>query len=514
MKAKYTSRLGIIAAALLSSMSYHGPAEVKSVLTTDAEGNEFEAPIDEYIKGIIEQFGVKDIESETQGKIPAKKAIKYFVNTLFEEKDLDPSLSEISEVAEALNKIKEDVQRTKANAKSAADKAKEEKEAKEKAKAEEKARKEQEAKELAVKQEGFVAKVNEGYDKALDEFKGELENLKEGLPTTISIGVTGAGAGAVLSDSATVDDIATGIGYLFGKAEGSKMLGQQLQFIVGDLAGAAIEKGIYPDSVTASKAISADLEKNGKRLAPNSIDVYRRLALRTPIEVRNPTVDPSAFLAITQVNPNPKKMDGETDEAFNARKEKLASDLRALQEELKEGKIKTRKEILPKVLEVEYNNNLKERPSADKAPSPTQNLINYFLSSLALESLDGIHEEGEIHFLGEDGKSIVQVKTEDIEKLKEEAYNNLLNIYVKTKKVEAKDILRGYVIETKNVPVGTDGDGKAITEPQQIKTNVYLRAFFPIDSEEAEGQTEEQQEPAADSKPAAKKAAKKAAKTA
>lgn len=526
MKTNVSNSLAILALASASLASFAAPAlrhgnEIKSILTEDTEGNEFEAPLDEYIGAIITEFDIKSINSESQGTIPAKKAVKYLVTTIAEEKELDPEIAKLEALVDAIAKIQRDVDRTKANAKSAADKAKEEKEAKQKQKEEEAAAKKEAAEKLAVVQGTFVAKVSEGVDKAAGEFREELESLKSGLPSTMQVSLTGAGAGIVLSESATTEDIASGLGYLYGKAEGSRMLNQQLQFMVGDLASAAIEKGIYPDSVAASKAISAHLEAQGKRMSSNTIDVYRRLALRTPIEVRNPTVDPSAFLAITQVNQNPKKMDGETDEAFKARKEKLSTDLRALQEELAAGTIKTRKEILPKVLEVEYANRLKERPSNEEKASPGKNLQTFFLASVALERLDGLHEEGEIHFLGEDGTSIVKVKTQDIEQLREEAYNNLLNIYVDSKKVKAADILKGYVVEEKEVPMGTDGNGKAITEKQPVKTPVYMRVFFPVAKEgegEAEGSAapENAAEEAVNEAPAAeekKPAAKKAAKT-
>jgi hypothetical protein len=400
---------------------------MKSILTTNIEdGAEMELETPKYIEFIAQAFDVKEVESETQGKIPAKKVIKYVIDTLIQEKELDPSIKGIAALAQPIAKIQEDVDRTRANAKSAAEKAKDEKEEKEKAKAEEKAKKEAEAKAAAELQLGFNTKVNVGYDKAMGEFKTELESLKEGLPTSIHIGVTGAGA---------------------------------------------------------SKAISKYLEENGKRLAPNSIDVYRRLALRTPVEVRNPTVDPSAFLAITQVNPNPKKMDGESDEAFKVRKETLATDLRALQEELKNGTILTRKDMLPKVLEVEYKNGLKTRPTGEDKMSPGKNLLNFFLATLAIEKLDGLHgEPGTIVFLAEDGTNKVEVATEEVEKLREEAFNNLLNIYVDSKKIKAADILRGSVTEMKKVPMGTDGNGKAITEEQPVKTDVHLPIFFKIET--------------------------------
>jgi hypothetical protein len=537
MKTNKTNRLALmIAASLMIAPTISHGAEIKSILTTDADGNEFEAEFDKYVEGIVAEFGITNISSESQGTIPAKKAVKYLITTLAEEKELDPEIKAIESLQSALAKIQTDVDRTKANAVSAADKAKKEKEEKDAAKEKEKKEKEEKAAELAKLQGTFVVKVNEGVEKAAEEFRGELEALKSGLPTTMSVNLTGAGAGIALSESATTEDIATGLGYLYGKAEGSRMLGQQLQFMIGDLASAAIDKGIYPDSLAASKAISKHLEEQGKRMSANTIDVYRRLALRTPVEVRNPTVDPTAFLAITQVNPNPKKMDGESDEAFKARKEKLASDLRGLQEELASGAIKTRKEILPKVLEVEYNNRLKERPSGEEKASPGKNLLTFFMASLALDRLDGIHEEGEIHFLGEDGTSVVKVKTEEIEKLKEEALANLLNIYVEGKKVKASDVLRGYSIEEKDVALGADANGKAITEKQPVKTPAYLKVFFPVAKAEdaatgegaaAEGATDsaegakaeggEAAAPEAAAAPAAeekKPAAKKAAKSA
>lgn len=461
---------------------------MKSLLTTSIEdGSEIELEAKDYIEFIAQAFNVKEIESETQGKIAPKKAIKYIIDTLVSEKELDPSIKDIPALTDAIAKIQEDVDRTRANAKSAADKAKDDKEAKEKAKAEEKAAKEEKDKALAVRQGSFVTGVNEGALKALGEFAADIEQLKEGLPPSIHISLQGA----TLDEGATDEDLATGIGYLLGKSHGSTMMNRLLQFTVGDLAEASVVSGIYPDVSAASKGISAKLEEAKiVSMKPNTITAYRQLAVRTPGELRNPEVDPSAYLAISQVNGNPKKMDGESDEAFKLRKETLAADLRSLQQELKDGTIKNRKDVLPKVLEVEYKNGLKTRPTGEDKLSPSKNLLNFFLATLAIEKLDGLHADvGTITFLAEDGTNKVEVATEEVEKLRAEAFNNLLNIYVESKKVKAADILKGSVTEMKKVPMGTDGNGKAITEEQPVKTDVYLPIFFKIETE-AEGEGE------------------------
>lgn len=478
---------------------------MKSIITTEIEsGNEIEMESKDYIDFIIQGFNIKEIESETQGKIPAKKAIKYIIDTLASEKELDPVLKNLPELEEAIAKITEDVDRTKANAKSAAEKAKEEKQAKEEAKAKEKAEKEEKIKALAVRQGTFVSAVNEGAMKALGEFEADVAQLKEGLPSSIHIGINGA----TLDKGATDSDLATGIGYLLGKSHGNTMLNRLLQFTIGDLAEASVQSGIYKDVSDASKGISAKLEEAKiVSMKPNTITAYRQLAVRTPGELRNPEVDPSAYLAISQVNGNPKKMDGETDEAFKTRKETLASDLRALQQELKDGTIKSRKDILPKVLEVEYKNGLKSRPTGEEAASPSVNLRNYFLATLAIEKLDGLHgDNGTVVLMGKEGTKTVEVSVEQLELLREESFNNLLNIYVKSKKAAAADILRGYVTEMKKVPMGTDGDGKPITEEQPVKTPVYLPIFFDIDEGEEASEGEGQPEVAA---PEVTKTAKK-----
>lgn len=526
----------LIATAALCAVTMHNgaAAAVKSILADDGEGNKNEVAIDDYVAGLVARFEVKPIESETQGKIAPKKAVNYIVTTLIEEKELDESVTSVKALSELIETVTADVAYTKANAVSAADKAKAEKEEKEKAAAAEKERKEKEAAELKLRQDGFISKVNEGATKALGEFAASIEQLKEGLPSTIVI----TAQGAQIGEGATDADVANSIGYLLGKSHGNDMLNRLLNFTIGDLAEDSVKKGIYSDVSAASKGISKNLE-DAKivTMKPNTITAYRQLAVRTPGELRNPEVDPSAYLAISQVNGNPKKMDGETTEAFEARKTKLAADLRGIQEKLSKGEIKTRKEVLPLVLEVEYENKLKERPSGEQAASPGENLRTYFLAGVALANLVGAQEDAEddeIQFLGEDGKTIVTVKKQDLELIQQEAYNNLLNIYVKTKKVPATDTLRGYSNVEELVPMGTDGDGKAITEKQIVKKPVYMPIFFKIDTGDSEGEagtegsegstegqvadaptndgggTPESEAPAAEAKPATKKAKAKA----
>jgi hypothetical protein len=486
---------------------------LKALLTKDSEGNDIQLEIKAYVEFLVSEFEVKDIETEGQGITPAKSAVAFLVDTIaVKGKEVEEEIE--AKLPDVIARIREDVANTQKALKSEKDKAADEKAAAAAKKEADKKAAEEKAAELKVTQGAFVSAVNTGFDQALKEFKSDVEALKEGLPEGITIEQNGDGYGVALAEGTSKDTVGLALGYFIGKSEGNKYLGNQLQFFAGDLTNQAVAQGIYPDMKSAAKGISEHLKEQGKTLAPASIESYTRLSKRTPAHLRNPEADTTAYLELSRIK-QPKKQDKEEQKAFEARKEKLETGIKEIQEKLGKGEIRNRKDVLPLIQELEYNTGLKERPdpNAAKPTSITTYLKNFFLASIGIEKLDGVHGvKGEIKYLDEDGKTIHTVSAGDLERLKSEAELNLLNAFYETKTVKPKDYLRGYVIETKEKAIGTKPDGTAITEPEQVKTPVYPPVFFPIEKEEEDnGSNEEDQaekaqeapaEPAAEEKPA------------
>lgn len=458
----------------------------KAVLTQDSEGNDVTLEIKNYVEFLVTELKVKDIETDGQGVTPAKSAVAYVVDTIVVKgKDLDPEIEE--KLSEVVARVKKDASYTTQNLQSEKDKAATEKAEAAAKKEQEKKEKEEKAAALATTQKEFVSSINTGYDQALKEFKADVDALKEGLPEGITIENTGNGYGVSLAPGTSKDAVGVALGYFIGKSEGNKAMGNQLQFFAGDLANQSVAEGIYSDMKSAAKGISEQLEKEyGKKLAPASIESYTRLASRTPLGLRNPEADTTAYLELSRIK-KPKQQDKEEKPAFEARKEKLEKGIAEIQERLGKGEIRNRKDVLPLIQELEYTAGLKERPdpNAVKPTTTTTYLKNFFLATIGIEKLDGVHGvKGEVKYLDEDGKTIHTASVGDLERLREEASLNLLNTFYEGKNVTPKDYLRGYVSEEKDEAIGTNPDGKAITEKKIVKTPVYPPIFFEIEKDE------------------------------
>jgi hypothetical protein len=482
---------------------------MKALLTSDAEGNEITLETKDYIDMLVKELKVKDVESESQGLIPAKSAVSYVLDTIVKGKDVDPEVAD--KLSEVVERVKADVANTQKNAESEKDKAAREKE--EKAAAAEKAKADKEAAAVQLKKDQgeFVSAVDTGYAKAVKSFQTDVDNLKSDLPEGVSIAKTESGWGVVLADGTSKDKVGEALGFFMGKVDSSEFMKNQLSFLAGDLTNEAVRLKLYPDMKSAAKGISEDLAAKGKKVSPASIESYSRLSSRTLPALRNPEADPSAYLELSRIK-KAKQMDGETKEAFAERQKKLEDGITAIQTELAKGEIRNRKDVLPKILELEYQTGLKERPdpNAKKPTSITTYLKHYFLASIAIQHLDGVGEKGEkgtVRLLDEDGKTIHAVAIGDLEKLKLEAEANLLNAFWETKDVTPKDFLRGYVSEEKDEPIGTKPDGTAITEKKIVKTPVFPPVFFEIAKDEPEGDEGDSEGNAEEGEPAAEKAA-------
>lgn len=487
--------------------------KLESIQYTDAEDNKVEVPMKDYVKGIATEFEVpKEVEFENVGAVPAPKIILSIIKAVSEEKEVSEDIvnCDAFNFSGLIAKVTADVEGTKAALVEAKDKAKAEKEAAKKAKEEEKARKEKEAAELKVRQEEFVKNVEAGADSAQDAFLQELEGIKSNLPEGVAIVQSGSGFGIAIDEKAGDASIGQAIGYFYQADQNNQFLSNQIQFFIGDLAEAARAKGLFKTAIEAGKAISAYLETQGKRLGVQAIETYRRMATRTPVEMRNPKADPTAYLELTKMK-RPKKGDDEKKEDFEKRSKKFEDEINKVMEKLRDGAIVTRKDVIPLAQEVKYTAGLEERPdpNAPKELGVVDLLRIYALGKICLEEVVSIDEDGEevedrIAFTH--NKKVHWIDKNDLRAMIEEAEVELKNKFLKGKNFTVEDVCRGYTVEMKQVPIGTDAEGKAISEEREVKVPVLLPAFFPIEEEE-----EETQEPAAEES-APKKAAKKAGK--
>lgn len=460
---------------------------MKAIKVQDAEGNSIDVEIKDYKKAVFKEFDVKDYKHSEHGDTPAKNIVDHIVDSLVKDKEVDNEIKEA--FSELYERVSKDVSFTKENSKSKAEKAQEEKEAKEKAKAEEEAKKAEEAKKLQARQGLLVSGVAAGVELANSEFVDELKTLSENLPEGVKVEQKGNGYGLVFPADATEETIGATFGYLNQKAQNSAFIGNQLHFWIGDTVNRTTELKIFPTAKEASEKISKLLEENhGKKIVPIQIAEYGRMASRTPLELRNPKADISAYNAIAKVK-GLSKGEKETEDAFKARVVKFEKDRAQLQEKLSKGEVTSRKEILPLVQELEYQHGLKERPDPSKETITIGQYLNIFAhTTFALENLVGTHEDHPEAAVYKHGEDLIVVPKSELEEKRDEAFANISNAFYTSKKngLNPKDYARGFVEKDAEVTIGKDGDGKPIKETQKTKVPVYPAPFWPIEEAKKE----------------------------
>ncbi len=457
--------------------------KLEKIRIQDEAGEVADVPRAEYIKLIVKTHEVKSFESDETGSTPADKVVLHILKCVEDGKDVDPAIQ--GQYADLIKVIEEDCKRT---VDSKADKKKEAEEAKAKKEADKKAAEETETKkkeELALGQQVFVDRVAAGALLAKEEFEAELTTLRESLPEGAKIVQHGAGFGVEFSSDATKETIGQTLGYALQKADNSSFIGNQLHFWVGDIIGVAVARNLFATAKEAATYIAKILsEKQGKAIEAPSLDQYKRMAERTPIEFRNPKADPTAYLAISTMK-EPKKGEKETDESYKARKESFESDRAELQKKLATGDLSKRKEVVPIVNELLIKHGMRVAPDPN-APqiSVGQQLQVFFHTTFALENLLGTHKEDVVIY--KEGSEIIEVSKEDLEEQRAIAFGHLTNILYTNEKlgIKPEDLIKGFKMKAAKVEVAKSADGKPIMEEQNVKCLIYPAPFFTVEKKE------------------------------
>lgn len=459
---------------------------MKNIVTQNEDGELIETPAADFQKNVIKELKVQDFNSEElNGEVKAADAVKHIYKTLAAGKELEEAIK--NELPEVVEFIQNAIDTTKELVEGKKKAASDEKEAKKAAREAEAKKKEEEKLAVAKRQGDFVTVVAQGADLAAEEFLKECEALASGLPEGVSITGKNGRFGVSVAKGSSEETIGKALGYLAQKGENSTFLGNQLQFFVGDIVIATVENGVFQTAKEAGKAINKMLEDQGKRLSIGNIDSYKRMAERTPVALRNPKADPTAYLAISNMK-TPRKGDDESAADYKKRLAKFEKDREALQAKLADGEVIKRKEILPLVETVLVENGLQEAkdPSEDK-PTVSQLLAQFFHATFALENLVGVHAKGVAMY--QHGETIREVEQATLEEIRDNAVANLANVLYSGKNFTSEEIIRGFKKKTTKEEVAKDADGKAIMEEKSVKIPVYPVLFFePADEEEAAGE--------------------------
>lgn len=445
-------------------------------ITNPETGEQGQIERKDYAKHVVKEMDVKPFESEASGTNAPDKVVNHILRSFEDDKQPDEAIA--NAYPQLVTRVEEDYKATvaakeqaKAEAASAAEKKKAEAEAAKK-------EKEEKAAQLVATQGAFVTSVNQGAEVAQSEFAEELKALASSLPEGATFVEKNGHYGLVFDKKADKSVIGQTLGYLVQKQANSGFIANQLQFWIGDAIIAATAAGVYATAGEAQKHIASELEKaSGKKYEHLSLAQYKRMAERTPVELRNPKVDPTAYLAISSAA-RPKKGEKETDDQFKARAEAFDADILDIQSKLAGGELTKRKDVLPLVEAALVKHGMKEKADDTPKPSASQQAIILFHANFALENLAHVHEDGFIVYRHE--SHLVKIPVASMEEIRDAALANLTNMFYASDKlnIKAADFIRGFVTSTKKVEVGKGADGKPVMDDQTTETPVYPAPFF------------------------------------
>lgn len=452
--------------------------KVSEVIVTNEAGEQAKLSLIDYRKHLLATHKVEAYKDEESGlEFEAPKVVQNIVKNLSEGKEVDPQLA--AAYPELIKQVEDDIALTIGNKEDKKKKAEEEKAKKEEEKAKKEAEEKAKEEQLAVTRGTLLESVNAGSDAAAQDFMTELKSFGEQMPEGISIVKVGDGFGLEVAEGATIEQIGSAMGYFMQKSETTAWIGNQLHFWIGDMVGVLVNRGLFATAKDASVYFSDMLKtKYAKNLSSGNIDSYKRMAERTLPALRNPRVDTTAYLAVSNM-PILKKNDKEEVSDFQARQKAYDKDRLEIQEKLSKGEITARKEAKELVDKALIKHGLKEAPEENKV-TVSELLRDFFHLTVAKEHLLDVHSKGVAIYA--DGENKYSLTEEQIETQLSEITAQLQNLfYTDTKNnINLKDYVRGYREEEKEVVIGKDGEGKNIVEKQKTKVQVYPRPFFQV----------------------------------
>lgn len=455
--------------------------KLDTLIAVDENGETFELDQAKYIKKVIKDYNIKTEKIGDMGDVPAEQLVKYLIKTADEDQDVEEAVLE--KFSEAWETIKADVLRTKEGNKDLKAKAESDKKKREAEEAEAKKKREEEEAKLSVVRGGFAEKFVEGVRGADAEFLAEVTNLAQSLPDGVSVTEANGGYGIKITEDTSAETIGSTLGFLHQKSVNSDQLKGQAQFWSGDLINASVDRRIFPTAKEAGKFLHESLAKVGIELSPAILDNYKRMAERTPIELRNPKVPMVNYYKIAMM-PLPKKGSNETQEQFKERVQKMEKDREALQLRVHSGEFKKSTDVATEIDKILVEHGLKKKADPNEVNIVEQKEI-FLHASLALEDLVGSGGE-EDAVVYKQGDKTFTVTKEELTERRDAAKAHIVNYYYANPKkgITYKDLVRGHVVVEKEVTVKTaSGPVKQINK---VKTPVFPEPFWDVKDDEGE----------------------------
>jgi len=163
-----------------------------------------------------------------------------------------------------------------------------------------------------------------------------IESIRTKFPSSIKVDDNGH---VEISPEATVEEIGAGFGATMQLSLAVGSVGNTLTFMLGELAVAAVNAGVYASMKECAKDISHRLAESGvKALDVKTIENYARVSSRIEPEDRNPDVSPTVYHIVANVK-QPKKRADESDASFTKREKTHKTKVKKVLKDIKEGKI-------------------------------------------------------------------------------------------------------------------------------------------------------------------------------
>lgn len=470
---------------------------IDTLVLLDNESNKFEVAVKEYSKNVLTELNVQPQTYEEDGesrKVTPEIAFKHIFGNLSKGNEADQVIKDL--FPDLLERISSDLKIHAENTKETKQTAEEKKAEKEAADAKKKEEEEKKAAELAKKQGEVAVTIEAGLKQADSEFLVELQSFKEALPEGVEVVGEGGGYGLRFAEGTTKETLGNTLGYMVGRSRNSEAMQNQAQFWIGDIVRGLVAQGVYATGKEAGAAVKSFIGDD-KSYSESAISYYTKMAERTPIPLRNPHADPTAYLAIANMKLPTKGKDGnekETEAEFLERKQKFEKGREELQKKVAEGEYKKRKDVLEPVQEVLKSVGLAKKETEGEQVNITAMLKQYFHAQTALDNLIGSHSEGVAIYA--DGDKKYTLSQEELEGLRDEAQAKLNTVYYSDKKASLtlRDYSRGKVTRKKKVATKDKG-----VQEEEYEVPVYPEPFWDVKAAEeaAKAAAGETKEPAA-----------------
>ena len=368
-----------------------------------------------WLKRYAKEKGYKVFKTETAQLSPndfAKLLFDYAIGS----GDVDDALADyIDDIAEISAIIEDGMEEVKLEVKSNNDK-KQEQQDLEKA---------QEQAQLA-KVTSFGESLSAGAESTKEATMGFLSAIKDAFPESVQLGASGQ---ITISKDASVEDVGKAFGAAIQFDQATKLAGNMLSFVIGELTNAAVEAGVYPTKKACAADIAERLEKaKVKSLSVSAIENFSRMAERIPVEKRNDEVPATVYQTIACVK-QPKQKKGESNSEFNKRKKKYQSQVDSILDAVQSGKVTEVKEVKKLIDKLQQSSEIKEQSYT------MGELMKIFIEASMLITMVG--KDGTLALIaGTEGDSVELTRDE----LKEIA-KSALSHYTNMKKIDPKSDL-------------------------------------------------------------------------